>query len=386
MDAKNGYCSAQLKKAKDMVRVGYYDAAINAIGKGIEHLLEELFDELRDHDKNNLIELSVEYEKATRKKDSYIWKNGIKKLKLRRLVDFYQDEKVFSKLEQTFDYEFEEFNRENLHKIRCARNEYGSHENEDYDSHRKLSNPLIDLYSKILLETGRVAPPSSIVLSNMMQTADTQELQLLPNEKYELKRNYDDILQIEPNNIDILFLRAFLLRGEESAHDDLEKILRLNPNHSEARKERIWNLNHRVPEEQTPPHPPQGNNLFQNIFQTISARIKSVEIFSRNIITINFDISEKAMRYMGVIVLLGLVIIVVGALGLGVISLVYAIILEIGKFADTSLTTLAPYIPLIIVAAVVAILGLGIFLIARVTRKKSPWDRFKVWVKNLSPW
>jgi len=142
-----------------------------------------------------------------------------------------------------------------------------------------------------------------------MKSADTQELMLLPNEKSVLKRHYDEIIRIDPNNVDVLFLRAYLLRGQKAANDDIEKILTLNPNHAEAQKERIWNLNRRLPEEpashQSSLHLTQVNiSLQQLVIQRFSkTRNFFVNILSENTFTFkpkislfNLSISEKATR------------------------------------------------------------------------------------------
>ena len=309
LDAKNGYCSAQLKLAENQARDGYDASAIAAVGIGLERLLKELFDELRDTDKSNLIELSMAYEKATRRRRRSIWKQGKKELSFFGWIKFYQKENIFGKLEETCGYKFDEFNIDSLHQIRTARNEYGSHPNDEYGVHRELSSRLIELYSKILTETDRNAHQTSIVPSNKMQSADTQELMLLPNEKSVLKRHYDEIIRIEPNNIDVLFLRAYLLRGQKTAHEDIEKVLTLNPNHTEAQKERIWNLNRRLPEEpdshQSSIHLTQVNiSLQQLVIQRFSkTRNFIVNILSENTFTFkpkisffNLSISEKATR------------------------------------------------------------------------------------------
>ena len=121
MTAKNGYCSAQLKQAKEMAQDGYFDAAINAIGKGIERLLQELFGELHDTDKKYLVALSVDYDEARKKKRWSIFKNGQRELNLYGWIKFYEKKKIFSKLEETCGYDFDEFNFENLHSDKACK-------------------------------------------------------------------------------------------------------------------------------------------------------------------------------------------------------------------------------------------------------------------------
>ena len=312
MDIKNGYCLAQLRQAKILARDGKYDFSIVAVGKGIERLLKELFDELRNDDNSNLIGLSIAYDKAKLKKRWSRSKNGERELNLYGWIKFYQDEEVgiFRKLEEVFNYELNEFNGDNLHQIRISRNEYGAHEDEQYDIHRKLSSTLIDLYSEILSETGRIAQQTSIVPFTRFQQEDINKLALTSEEKSLLKREYDDELRSSPDDTDVLFLRAYLLRGENAALDDLERILILEPNHSEARKERVWNLNNLylgTPESRrSSPHLTQVNVSFkQNIIQKFSkTRNVTIRILSENRLsfkpTINLfspRISEEAARH-----------------------------------------------------------------------------------------
>ena len=351
MDAKNGYCSAQLKQAKSLAIDGHYDSSINAVGKGIERLLKELFDELRNNDNSNLIALSVAYNKATSKKRWSRSKNGEKELNLYGWIKFYQDEEVgiFRKLEEIFGYEFNEFNGDNLHQIRINRNEYGAHADEQYDIHRKLSRKLIDLYSNMLSETGRIAQPSSIVPINKLRRKNNNQLALHPNEKSLLKQELDDTLRSNPDEIDALFLRAHLLRGENAALDDLERILILNPSHSEARKERIWNLNRLYSEEpashQSSPHLTQVNissqrNFFfisqvsstirnilpnTNILSNVNIFSENKFVFKPNINLFSIRISEKVARHIrdAVIasaIVFGVVVALVALLGLAVLD------------------------------------------------------------------
>lgn len=260
MNAKNGYCSAQLKQAKNLARDGYFAPSIAAVGIGIESLLPDLYADLCDKYKGNLIalnDLSLSHYHATLKKRWSKSQGGQRELNLFGWIEFYgeKEDKIFRELEQAFGYKFDAFNRENLHKIRKKRNKLGVHPDEQYDVQRECSSALIDLYTKILSETGRIAQPRAIVPSTQLQTADLQELPLLPIEKYEMMRYYNEILRIEPDNLDVLFLRAYLSRGETAAQDDLEKILQLNPTHSEAREERKWYSYHPFTTESTSQRP-----------------------------------------------------------------------------------------------------------------------------------
>lgn len=260
MNAKNGYCSAQLKQAKNLARDGYFAPSIAAVGIGIESLLPDLYADLCDKYKGNLIalnDLSLSHYHATLKKRWSKLQGGQRELNLFGWIEFYgeKEDKIFRELEQAFGYKFDAFNRENLHKIRKIRNKLGVHPDEQYDVQRECSSALIDLYTKILSETGRIAQPRAIVPSTQLQTADPQELPLLPIEKYEMMRYYNEILRIEPDNLDVLFLRAYLSRGETAAQDDLEKILQLNPTHSEAREERKWYSYHPFTTESTSQRP-----------------------------------------------------------------------------------------------------------------------------------
>lgn len=292
MDAKNGYCSAQLKQAKNMARDGYYAASITAVRNGIESLLKELFDELRDTDKNNLYALSNSYYYATEKIKWSIKKDGERELSLYGWIKFYKKEKIFRKLKDTFGYKFAEFNPDNLHEIRMKCNEFGAHPNEQYEKQRELSRTLIDQYSKLLSETGRIAQPSSILPSNQLQIGETQELQLLPNEKSLLKQQYDDILRVEPNNLDVRFQRAYLLRGQKTAQDDIDKILLLTPHHSEAKKEQNWYKNQQSANKQTS--------------QTPTFILNHIDLTQiKNTIIINLRVGDVIVVVLVVILLLG---------------------------------------------------------------------------------
>lgn len=321
MDAKNGYCSGQLKQAKNLARDGYYDSSINAVGKGLERLLQDLYGELRDKDKRYLFALTDLYLEATKERRWSISKNGHRELNLYGWIKFYEKEDIFIKLEETCGYEFDEFNAKTLHKIRLDRNEFGSHENEQYDIHREISDPLIELYSKILSETGRIAQPSSIAPRNQIQTVDTQELRLHPNEKYELKQHYDRILRIDPNDLDVLFLRAYLSRGEQATQNDLDLILHLNPNHAEAQKEkkrdqRATHKNYKRPMTGGRLNA-ESNTVLVQILNIVYNKIDvSVNLSLPRFSKPELSIWDKAMLLIGVVVVTVVVALVIGVAAL----------------------------------------------------------------------
>ena len=380
MGFNNGYCLAQLKQAENLARDGYFDSSINAIGRGVERLLKDMFGELRDNDKSNLFTLTNSYLEAKKKRRWTKKKQGTKELTLYAWIKFYQNEDIFRKLEKTSGYQFDDFNIDNLHRIRIARNDFGAHEDEEYGTHREMSGPLIQLYSKILSETGRNPLQTSIVPFNQSQNADPQELMLRPEEKSLLMREYDDELRSSPDDTDILFLRAYLLRGENAVLDDLERILILEPNHSEARKERIRSLNRNYNAPTTQSYQRSSSTVTQVKIESHTTNVSHQHNLSEN----RFSSAQAERNAMNPIVIVAVVvgIVVLAAivgfvvLGLETLNVLNLLVVELSKFINVSLR---PHIPGILI--VVGFLAL--VWIIRYTRKKSLLQRAVEGAKNF---
>ena len=211
----------------------------------------------------------------------------------------------------------------------------------------------------ILSETGRIAQPSSIVPSNVSQTEDIQELQLLPNEKYEVKRHYDNILRIEPNNLDVLFLRAFHLREEPAAAIvDLDKILQLDPGNSDAQRERNRYQTHQPPE-------------------TSTSQVTQILNFVQHNFHFNIDIARHKPSSKSVMVVIGGVLAIVAVIA--VFDVLNSIIQVVGSTIVRLLQIVEAYFLEILVAMVVLALFWLVYRLVLAllrTRKKGPWKHF----------
>ena len=272
------YYSGLLKTAESLARnekLFLKDFAVIPVGIGAEHLLQELFEELKSVDEINRGYLSNEYRGFLKKKEYTHSRNKNTYLTFFGWIEFYRYRGIFGMLEDAYGWKFDRFNSQTLHSIREKRNLYHSHF-EDRDVMRSLSSNMCEAFNEILVETHRISQPTAMVFRNQLQNQRASELALMPSERELVRRQVDDILRLNPADENLLFLRAYLLRGEKTALDDIEKILRLNPNHSEAKTEQNRYKNYHTAEK---PSNQQSNHF--NLTQT------EVNINQRNFFVFN---------------------------------------------------------------------------------------------------
>ncbi len=260
------YYSGLLKTAESLAKnkeLFLRDFAVIPVGIGVEHLLKQLFEELRSIDEINRGFLSYEYREFSKKKKYTHSRNKNTNLNLFGWIEFYQHRGIFGMLENTYGWKFDRFNGQTLHFIREKKNLYHSHY-EDRDEMRSLSSELCEAFNEILVETHRISKSTALVVRNQLQNQSASELALIPGERELVRRQVDDILRLNPANENVLFLRAYLLRGKKTALDDIEKILRLNPNHFGAQQERILIQNSRTLEFRSTSHTKQTYNQMTN--------------------------------------------------------------------------------------------------------------------------
>ena len=357
-----------------LLEFNYPRYAILAAGMGIELLLPVLFEELNEHYKTNDVRSSYELKESLDKVRKEFKKNHLveKDLTFQQWVYRYDKGGFVDRLSEAFGYEFEEFSISSIDYIRDMRNKcahQGYYKDQVAIDHEIESNAeqIRDSFLRLLSETNRITQSRAIVLSNPLEQQ---------REKSLLKREYDDVLRTNPDDIDVLFLRALILRGETSAQLDLNRILQLDPNHSEARKERIWNLNNSTLVNQS------YKRSSSSVTQVNSASDTRNVSHQLNLVENKFsflNVESQAARYLMIAILIvaasfGAVVLVME--GFDVLRL---LIVEGFNFTNVSLS---PHFPGILIL----VGSLAFVWIFRRTRKQSWLERFNGWCSNLIPW
>lgn len=275
-----------------LLEFNYPRYAILAAGMGTELLLSVLFDELNEHYKKNDVRSSYELRDSLDKVRKEFNKNYLveKNLTFQHWVFRYDKGEFVRRLSEAFGYAFNEFSISAIDHIREMRNKCAHpnyYEDQDAIDHKieTEAEQIKDSFLRLLFETNRITQSRAIVLNNPLEHQSEMSV---------LKREYDDVLRINPDEVDVLFLRAHLLRGEHAALDDLQRILILNPNHFEARKERIWNLNSGLSEEpathQSSPHLTQINISSERNYFFISKVTSIRNILPNTSVLSNFSV------------------------------------------------------------------------------------------------
>lgn len=289
------------KRAQEVLELlehNYPRYAIIAAGIGTERLLQVLFEELNDYYRSD-VRRSYRIQESLNevRKVSGNWALEDKDLTFSQWSFRYKSGKFLNMLTEAFGYAFKEFSIASIEDIRLMRNKcaHSSYYNDlaaiDYEIDLRAQQ-IRDSFLNSLLETRRIAWPRldtgfeddefSLLDQDMPKelehieklftdeegTFGDEQFRLtsedipdlveayltLNNDMHDLytvedsplKRQYDEFLLTNPEDIDALFLRAHLLRGEKAALDDIVRILVLHPSHSEARDERNWNRDFRV--------------------------------------------------------------------------------------------------------------------------------------------
>lgn len=288
MDSKKSYYSALLKTAESLAnskKLFLKDFAVIPVGIGVENLLKELFEELKDIDEINREFLKAELKLFAEQRKSKNKQNEKENdLTLFEWIEFYKHRGIFSMLEGKFGWEFNRFNGDTLHDIRLNKNLYHDHF-KNREKMRTDSITMCEEFNEILIETHRIIQPPAQDLSCQAQTQRSSELALIPSETEVIKQRVDGILRSKPTDIDALILQAYLMNGETLTGNEIEKIIQLDPNHAEAQKELNWNRNYHTEENRKSQNP---INILALIQQNISININFGDVLAALAIVVVF--------------------------------------------------------------------------------------------------
>lgn len=310
---RNALYSASLKLARNLIDAGFPSFAIGVVLVGIEDLLDVLFTELCALSWRNKAFWEWKYRQHSKKRKYIHDKKSSAKLTVYGWLEFYNDsdDNIFEQLEQQFGYTFVEFDYDNLNEIRRKRNDV-SHSLEnavDQTQFVETAVRIVQSYETILHETERIVPITSLVVVDTMPNNTVHALARIEKETF--SQRLDSLIQWNPNDSDLQFLRQFL-----------SKI----PTVEAGSPEMISHISH----EQHPPH------LNPSIITTTRRRLDTdnntprIQVLNliQSITNININVLlpdvnlpklsvwDKAMLLIGVVVVIVVVALVIGVAAL----------------------------------------------------------------------
>lgn len=142
----------RLEEARNHIQTGNYRSAVESAGSGIELLIKELFEELRDKD----TELSVDLKF---RQDAFVKEKSVgtaDRLTLGLWIEFYGKEDLFDKICRASCYKFIHFNQEALYAAADVRNKCV---HKDYQPTKAEAGLICNQLAWFLEETRR--PPQA---------------------------------------------------------------------------------------------------------------------------------------------------------------------------------------------------------------------------------